>query len=134
MPERLMLEGAREARGRKIAVIDSTCLGLALSVSLVLGREVGAPIKSRERTVQLTAGRMPIVEDGLAELIEETLVARRVRLGIDNARVLCTVLGGRVIVDHRHHDVLNPVAVASDCFAYGGVGTRGSYEATEIAV
>jgi hypothetical protein len=45
MPERVMLEGAREARGRKIAVIDSACLGLALSVSLVLlGREVGALI------------------------------------------------------------------------------------------
>jgi hypothetical protein len=84
--------------------------------------------------VQLTAGRMPIVEDGLAELIEETLVARRVRFGIDNERVLCTVLGGRVIVDHRYRDVLNPVAAASDCFAYGGVGTRGSYEAAEVAV
>jgi uncharacterized membrane protein len=82
----------------------------------------------------LTAGRMPIVEDGLAELTEEMLGARRVCFGIDNARVLCMVLGGRVIVDHRHRDVPNPVTVASDYFVYGRVGTRGSYEAAEVEV
>lgn len=87
MPKVIMFDGARAAHSRKIAVIGSGYVGLTLSASLaLLGHEVECTDKSHERIAQLNAGRVPIVEDGLAELIGEMLGAGRLQFGIDNAR------------------------------------------------
>ena len=74
-------------KSRKIAVIGSGYVGLAVSVSLaMLGHFVECTDKSRERIVQLAAGRVPIVEEGLTEAVAEMLAAGRLRFGTDNAR------------------------------------------------
>ena len=86
MPESLMFDVACPARRRKIAVIGSGYVGLTLSASLaLLGHEVECTDKSVERIAELTTGHVPIVEDGLATLTEQMLVAGRLRFGIDNA-------------------------------------------------
>lgn len=72
--------------GRNVTVIGSGYVGLTLSASLaLLGHQVECTDKSPERIAQLTAGCVPIVEDGLPELIEEMLSAGRIRFGTNNA-------------------------------------------------
>ena len=79
-------EIARSVIGRNITVIGSGYVGLTLSTSLaLLGHQVECTDKSPERIAQLTAGCVPIVEDGLPELIEEMLSAGRIRFGTNNA-------------------------------------------------
>ena len=78
-------EMARSVIGRNVTVIGSGYVGLTLSASLaLLGHEVECTDKSPERIAQLTAGCVPIVEDGLPELIEEMLSAGRIRFGTNN--------------------------------------------------
>ena len=79
-------EMARSVIGRNVTVIGSGYVGLTLSASLaLLGHQVECTDKSPERIAQLTAGCVPIVEDGLPELIEEMLSAGRIRFGTNNA-------------------------------------------------
>jgi UDPglucose 6-dehydrogenase len=71
---------------RRVAVIGSGYVGLTLSASLgLLGHEVECTDRSTERIAQLSAGRVPIVEDGLAEAVGQMLAAGRLRFGTDNA-------------------------------------------------
>jgi UDPglucose 6-dehydrogenase len=73
-------------RSRKITVIGSGYVGLTLSASLaLLGHEVECTDNSPERVAELAAGRVPIVEEGLTELVEQMLAAGRLRFGTDNA-------------------------------------------------
>ena len=79
-------EMARSVIGRNVTVIGSGYVGLTLSASLaLLGHQVECTDKSPERIAQLTVGCVPIVEDGLPELIEEMLSAGRIRFGTNNA-------------------------------------------------
>jgi len=74
------------ASSRKIAVIGSGYVGLAVSVSLaMLGHVVECTDKSRERIAELAQGRVPIVEEGLTEAVRDMLAAGRLRFGTDNA-------------------------------------------------
>jgi UDPglucose 6-dehydrogenase len=71
--------------GQKIAVIGSGYVGLTLSASLaLLGHEVECTDNSAERVEQLKCGHVPIVEEGLAEVIEQMLAVGRLRFGTDN--------------------------------------------------
>ena len=73
------------AISQKIAVIGSGYVGLTLSASLaLLGHEVDCTDKSVERVEQLARGQVPIVEEGLAEVVEEMLTAKRLRFSTDN--------------------------------------------------
>ena len=73
------------ALSRKIAVIGSGYVGLTLSASLaLLGHDVECTDKSHERVEQLARGRVPIVEDGLTEVVEQMLAAGRLRFSTDN--------------------------------------------------
>src|ERR1700723_2958177 len=73
-------------RSRRIAVIGSGYVGLTLSASLaLLGHEVECTDNSPERVTELSEGRVPIVEEGLTEVVEQMLAAGRLRFGIDNA-------------------------------------------------
>jgi len=86
MLEAALSEMEHSVIGRNVTVIGSGYVGLTLSASLaLLGHQVECTDKSPERLAQLTAGRVPIVEDGLPELIEEMLSAGRIRFGTDNA-------------------------------------------------
>ena len=72
-------------RSQKIAVIGSGYVGLTLSASLaLLGHEVECTDKSIVRVEQLTRGCVPIVEEGLTEVVEQMLAAGRLRFGTDN--------------------------------------------------
>ena len=72
-------------RSQKIAVIGLGYVGLTLSASLaLLGHEVECIDKSLVRVEQLTRGRVPIVEEGLTEVVEQMLAAGRLRFGTDN--------------------------------------------------
>ena len=74
------------ARSRKVAVVGAGYVGLTLSACLaLLGHDVKCTDKSHDRIEQLTAGQVPIVEEGLTELIEEMLAVGRLRFGADNA-------------------------------------------------
>jgi UDPglucose 6-dehydrogenase len=70
---------------RKIAVIGSGYVGLTLSASLaLLGHEVECTDKSIERVERLACGDVPIVEEGLTEVVEHMLAAGRLRFSVDN--------------------------------------------------
>jgi UDPglucose 6-dehydrogenase len=72
-------------RGQQIAVIGSGYVGLTLSASLaLLGHEVACTDKSVERVAQLTRGHVPIVEEGLTEVVEQVLAAGRLKFSTDN--------------------------------------------------
>jgi UDPglucose 6-dehydrogenase len=74
-------------RSAKVAVIGSGYVGLTLSASLaLLGHEVECTDKSLDRVAQLSRGHVPIVEEGLTELIGQMLAARRLRFGANNRR------------------------------------------------
>jgi UDPglucose 6-dehydrogenase len=73
------------ARSRKVAVVGAGYVGLTLSACLaLLGHDVKCTDNSVDRIEQLAAGRVPIVEDGLTELIEQMLAAGRLRFEADN--------------------------------------------------
>ncbi len=73
-------------RSRNIAVIGSGYVGLTLSASLaLLGHSVECTDKSADRVAELADGRVPIVEEGLAELVRRMLVTGRLRFGTSNA-------------------------------------------------
>jgi UDPglucose 6-dehydrogenase len=73
-------------RSREIAVVGSGYVGLTLSASLaLLGHEVECTDNSPERVAELAEGRVPIIEEGLTEVVEQMLAAGRLRFGIDNA-------------------------------------------------
>jgi UDPglucose 6-dehydrogenase len=81
-----LLDVQRAACSRKITVIGSGYVGLTLSASLaLLGHEVECTDKSAERVAQLAEGQVPIVEEGLSEVVGQMLAAGRLRFGIDNA-------------------------------------------------
>jgi UDPglucose 6-dehydrogenase len=72
-------------RSQKIAVIGSGYVGLTLSASLaLLGHDVECTDKSLARVEELTCGRVPIVEEGLTEVVEQMLAAGRLRFSTDN--------------------------------------------------
>jgi UDPglucose 6-dehydrogenase len=74
------------SRSRKIAVIGSGYVGLAVGASLaLLGHEVECTDESAERVAELAAGRVPIVEEGLTEVVQQMLAAGRLRFASDNA-------------------------------------------------
>src|ERR1700683_2607340 len=82
----IMRDMLPSVRSRKITVIGSGYVGLTLSASLaLLGHEVECTDNSPERVAELAAGRVPIVEEGLTELVEQMLAAGRLRFGTDNA-------------------------------------------------
>jgi UDPglucose 6-dehydrogenase len=73
------------ACSQKVAVIGSGYVGLTLSASLaLLGHDVECTDKSLERVEQLARGHVPIVEDGLTDVVERMLAAGRLRFGADN--------------------------------------------------
>jgi UDPglucose 6-dehydrogenase len=73
------------AISQQIAVIGSGYVGLTLSASLaLLGHVVECTDNSLERVENLTRGRVPIVEDGLADIVERMLAAGRLRFSADN--------------------------------------------------
>jgi UDPglucose 6-dehydrogenase len=85
MSEEFGSDVQRAASSRKIVVIGSGYVGLAMSVSLArLGHTVECTDKSRERIAELAKGHVPIVEEGLTEAVREMLAAGRLRFGIDN--------------------------------------------------
>ena len=85
MSEEFGSDVQRAASSRKIAVIGSGYVGLAVSVSLaMLGHVVECTDKSCERIAWLAEGHVPIVEEGLTEAVREMLAAGRLRFGIDN--------------------------------------------------
>jgi UDPglucose 6-dehydrogenase len=72
-------------RSQNIAVIGSGYVGLTLSASLaLLGHEVECTDKSPDRVERLALGRVPIVEEGLTEVVEQMLDAGRLRFSTDN--------------------------------------------------
>ena len=85
MPSKDSFDVQPAVRSQKIAVIGSGYVGLTLGVSLaLLGHEVECTDKSLARVEQLTHGRVPIVEEGLTEVVEQMLAAGRLRFGTDN--------------------------------------------------
>jgi UDPglucose 6-dehydrogenase len=85
MLERALPEVTCSAISRNVAVIGSGYVGLTLSASLaLLGHKVECTDRSLQRIAQLAAGRVPVIEDGLTELIEEMVAAERLRFGTDN--------------------------------------------------
>jgi UDPglucose 6-dehydrogenase len=73
------------ASSQHIAVIGSGYVGLTLSASLaLLGHNVECTDKSLERVEQLSRGHVPIVEEGLTEVVERMLAAGRLRFSADN--------------------------------------------------
>lgn len=75
------------ALSRTIAVIGSGYVGLTLSASLaLLGHDVECTDRSFERVRQLASGSVPIVEDGLSEVVERMLAIGRLRFGTENKR------------------------------------------------
>jgi UDPglucose 6-dehydrogenase len=80
MPKGVVPDVPLSVYGRKIAVIGSGYVGLTLSASFaLLGHDVECTDKSLERIAHLTAGRVPVVEEGLTELVEQMLAAGRLR-------------------------------------------------------
>ena len=70
---------------QKIAVIGSGYVGLALSASLaLLGHEVECTDNSPARVEELARGQVPIVEEGLTEVVEQMLATGRLCFGTDN--------------------------------------------------
>ncbi len=68
-------------------MIGSGYVGLTLSASLAaLGHTVQCADRSRQRVAELAAGRVPIVEHGLSDLVEQMLAAGRLRFGTGNAQ------------------------------------------------
>lgn len=85
MPSKDSFNVHQAVRRQQIAVIGSGYVGLTLSASLaLLGHEVECTDISLERVEQLTRGRVPIVEEGLTEVVEQMLAAGRLRFGTDN--------------------------------------------------
>jgi UDPglucose 6-dehydrogenase len=81
-----VLDVPHAVRSRKIVVVGSGYVGLTLGASLaLLGHEVKCTDKSVDRIAQLAEGRVPIVEEGLTELVGEMLAAGRLRFCVDNA-------------------------------------------------
>jgi len=84
---RQLFEVQRAARGRRIAVIGAGYVGLTLSASLaLLGHGVECTDRSPGRVAELADGRVPIVEEGLTELVAMMLAAGRLRFGTGNAQ------------------------------------------------
>jgi len=89
MPGNDSLDVQQAVRSAKIAVIGSGYVGLTLSASLaLLGHEVECTDKSLERVEQLARGHVPIVEEGLTELVGQMLTVGRLRFGADNRRAV----------------------------------------------
>ncbi len=87
MPDATLPEVLRVTTTRKVAVIGSGYVGLTLSATLALfGHNVECTDKSADRVAELKAGHVPIVEEGLPELVQEMLSSGRLRFGTDNIR------------------------------------------------
>jgi UDPglucose 6-dehydrogenase len=72
---------------RRITVIGSGYVGLTLSACLaLLGHEVRCTDKSAHRIARLSAGEVPIVEEGMAELLALVLERGRLTFDTDNVR------------------------------------------------
>ncbi len=70
---------------RRVAVIGSGYVGLTLAACLALrGHHVDCTDVSDDRVAQLSAGQVPIVEEGLTELVTETLQTGRLRFTSSN--------------------------------------------------
>jgi len=70
----------------KIAVIGSGYVGLTLAACMaLLGHDVECTDASAERVAGLLAGNVPIVEEGLTELVNEMLASERLHFSHDNA-------------------------------------------------
>jgi UDPglucose 6-dehydrogenase len=73
------------ATGRMITVIGSGYVGLTLSACLAfLGHRVTCTDNSIDRVARLVVGDVPIVEEGLTELVQDMLASGRLHFGIDN--------------------------------------------------
>jgi len=82
-----VLGAQRAARSRSIVVVGSGYVGLTLSACLAqLGHEVECTDSSASRVGELAQGRVPVVEEGLTELVGQMLVSGRLRFGTGNAR------------------------------------------------
>ena len=85
MPSKESFDVQPAAISQRIAVIGSGYVGLTLSASLaLLGHVVECTDKSVERVEHLTRGHVPIVEDGLTEVVERMLSVGRLRFSTDN--------------------------------------------------
>ncbi len=72
-------------RARRITVIGSGYVGLTLSACLsILGHTVFCTDNSTSRVANLRKGEVPIVEEGLTEIVQQMLAAHRLDFGIDN--------------------------------------------------
>lgn len=70
----------------RLAVIGAGYVGLTSAACLAhLGHEVCCTDVQEERVDHLSAGDVPIVEEGLGELVREGLASRRLRFTTDNA-------------------------------------------------
>ena len=75
----------RPVGARRIAVIGSGYVGLTLSACLArFGHRVTCTDKSAERLLRLASGDVPIVEDGLTQLVTEMLASARLDFRRDN--------------------------------------------------
>jgi UDPglucose 6-dehydrogenase len=82
-----VLKVERPACSRSVAVIGSGYVGLTLSASLaLLGHGVECTDNSPGRVASLAEGRVPILEEGLPELVGQMLAAGRLRFSTSNAR------------------------------------------------
>ena len=85
VPKRPVPQLAVATRSRNIAVIGSGYEGIVLAADLAsLGHVPGCTDISSERVARLLRGDVPIVEDGLGEILQDALACGRLTFGIDN--------------------------------------------------
>jgi UDPglucose 6-dehydrogenase len=83
------LAGRRRSDGARIAVIGSGYVGLTLAACLAhFGHQVECTDRSEARVERLSAGEVPIVEDGLTDVVQETVRQGRLRFDTDNRRAV----------------------------------------------
>ncbi len=86
MPDRRVSDGTADPLSRAVAVIGSGYVGLTLAACLAsLGHRVVCTDVSIDRVGRLLQGDVPIVEEGLPELVGEMITADRLTFTIDNA-------------------------------------------------
>jgi UDPglucose 6-dehydrogenase len=84
-----LLDGPPMISGRNITVIGSGYVGLTLAACLGhFGHTVICTDVSTERIDRLTQGEVPIVEEGLPELVRGMMSSGRLSFGTDNAQAV----------------------------------------------
>jgi len=109
-----------------VAVIGAGYVGLTTAVCLAhLGHAVVCADIDADRVDRLNKGEVPILEDGLPELLTEGLGSRRLRFVLDGARGM-TGRGGRGGVSTQRTQWVQQHCTAVDPAGYGGAGRAGT--------